>query len=140
MTTTSQIEVVSKRFLDTMRLAEVTGYLSYDAIVVIDQNERLEDDYFVLGITGRAGPVDWRSTPVEPATPVNGLELEGFDYVGLAFDTSTWDGSDLFLLEGTTFVIGTAKVTNAIKNSGLTNIECIPLAEFRTVYDDGDDT
>jgi hypothetical protein len=51
---------------------------------------------------------------------------------GLYFDEETWDGSDLFLLEGTRLLLVTDKVRGAVEAAGLSGFEFVPADEVVT--------
>lgn len=128
------LNVASSRFVECMERAGINGYKTYPAVIDLADGTELTD-YSVLAITGKAGPVDWKKTPVEPARTESGIPLGGHDYVGLAFDVKTWDGSDFFTTKGNAYVIGTDRVVEVIETAKLTNIRCTPLSEYRSVYD-----
>jgi hypothetical protein len=86
----------------------------------------VSDSLSLLVVTGRCGEVDDAGvgrTILRP--PVGGQAAAGWR--GLAFDLTTWDGSDLFVPRRSGYVIVTSKAKTALERSHVTNAAFTPL-------------
>jgi hypothetical protein len=101
---------VSDRIHSILNEADVTGWRSYPLAI-----EGSDEKYWGIQITGRAGP------PFRPN--------EGF-VQGLDFDRSTWDGSDMFLLDDTLFTLFSERLRNVLTKNKTSNLE---LGEISTI-------
>lgn len=110
------------RFFKALRAERVTGFDSLPASIMV--RDKTVDDYSFLVVKGRAyGIDDYKGEVIDKGPIVPG----GASVVvkrGLYFDEGTWDGSDIFLLDETLFIIVTEKVMNIIKNLAITNLTC----------------
>lgn len=110
------LKLVSDRLKERWEQASLTGWATYDVEV-----EGLDGPgYHGLRVTGRCGPLtDEQSERV--LIPPKSPEGKGvLGWRGLYFDAETWDGSDVFLPEGTAWIFVTERVKQAAK--GLTNL------------------
>ncbi len=104
----------------------VTGWTTYP-MNLYRKDGALCPGYAGLSVIGRCGPVqEDRSVRVpdqnrRPGTP---------DLVGIYFDESTWDGSDLFCPAGTNALLfATAKVKDLFESCKLSGFRFTPLNE-----------
>ena len=51
-------------------------------------------------------------------------------WIGMYFDPATWDGSDIFISEGSTTTIVTSRLKEQLESADVTNIRFTPLTEF----------
>lgn len=102
---------VSERIHNLLIQEGITGWRSYPLAI-----EGSDEKYYGMQITGRAG------SPLA-SIPVGFIE-------GLDFERSTWDGSDMFLLEGTLFTLFTQRVRDLLVKHKTSNLE---LDEISTV-------
>ena len=123
-TTATLPVVVSDRFVDVLREVEATGWSTYP-IELHDKDSDLIEGYCALAVKGRCGPLLDQRSRIEMRVGPTG-KSKAFK-VGLYFDSSTWDGNDVFLPEGTSFVFATEKVKSAVEEAGLTNVAFTPL-------------
>jgi hypothetical protein len=124
--TTLARNLVSARFVGVLNAHGFTGWRTF--AVTIEEPEEIPD-YFVLGVTGRCGPIDDALSdriiippPVPQGRPSPGLR-------GLCFAPETWDGSDIFLAENYNGHFVTTAVKDAIEVAGLANVELQCLAD-----------
>lgn len=95
---------VSDRIHSALIQAGMKGWRSYRI-----QIEGHDEKYWGIQITGRSGP------PIRPAKT-------GFT-VGMNFDPLTWDGSDLFLMQGTYFTLVSERLRDLLIKLKTTNLE-----------------
>ena len=121
--------LVSKRFCTVLEREGFTGWSTYLVAVYDGEGRRLRG-YKGLSITGRAGPVDdsrskkvWRPPYVEGGPRIR-------RQVGLFFKNDQWDGSDIFLPEGSCWVIVTKQVKDALQGLNIPNVEFRPLSNL----------
>src|SRR5262249_14121738 len=88
--------VVSKKVVDLWEDRSFRGWLKVPAAVLDRKRIPINDEYFGIMITGRAGPRD--------KTFANCIR----------FDPRTWDGTELFLLADTDCVLVTRSVVEAL--------------------------
>jgi hypothetical protein len=102
---------LSDRLHDLLISAGITGWQSYPLAI-----EGGDEKYWGIQIIGRAGP---------PFRPHEGF-VEGLD-----FDRSTWDGSDMFLLEGTLFTIFSERLRNLLVKHKSSNLDLEEISAIR---------
>jgi hypothetical protein len=120
--------LLSPRFHQLLRDHDFTGWTAHPAEVELRRGERAE--YGALAVSGRSGPIDDKRSErvvLPPAAP-GGNEVPGLR--GLLFDPRSWDGSDVFTPEGSTFVLVTDRVRDAIAAAGLTNVALERITEI----------
>ena len=102
-----------------------TGWKTYPVHVLGPEQEGYED-YHGLAITGRCGPLEYtRSIPFQK-------QMSGgvFTYWrGEYFDEATWDGSDLFVPEGTAVILVVEEVKQAFVRAKVRNVRFTRLTE-----------
>ena len=88
------------------------------------------EGYHGLSITGRSGPPvdEWSEEVTIPPRAPGGRP--GRRLKGLYFDPDEWDGSDVFVPDGTAFVIVRGAVADALRKIGATNVLLTPLPEL----------
>ena len=117
----------SDRIFDAFEENNITGWKKYCA-EVYDKKGELINGYSVLSVTGRCGPIDddkseliWRDPPVP----------EGNRYqvrMGMYFDISTWDNSDIFIPENSLAIVVTEKVKEVLDNLKVSNFNIQPVS------------
>ena len=119
--------LLSARLCEAM--TPFSGWRPLPAVIVAtDGSER--DDYVVLCVEGRSGPIDDAlSERVTLPPPVPGAP-GGPGLRGLYFEPDTWDGSDVFAPEGTTLTFMTQDVSRAIERLKPTNTLIQRLSEI----------
>lgn len=99
------LHFISPRVQKDLQDVGATGWGTYP--IALEVKGRRLEGYAGLAVAGRCGPVEADkaipSLRPGPVLPIPTL-------VGLYFDHQTWDGSDLFVPEGTTSLIVTEKV------------------------------
>jgi hypothetical protein len=121
--------LMSARAIQILRDGGFTGWRSFPVEIEGKKGQRVEG-YEGLVITGRCGPVNWsRGKHVRKPPPVP--RGQGYDaWVGMYFDPASWDGFDVFLPEGTTYITVTETVKLAFERARITNCEFEPLTQF----------
>lgn len=113
---------VQKLFMDN----EFLGWSTYP-IVLHDQTGEACAGYVGFSITGRCGPIKQQGGEVFPG------QRPGKKFVrriGLYFDDSTWDGSDLFCPAGeNNYIFVTERVKDLFEKIAIEGFEFTPLAE-----------
>ena len=120
------LKLISARVVSA--LAPFTGWTTYP-VEVYGRKGELIPGYRGLAVTGRCGPIDNRRSqpricppPVPQGQPVR-------RWFGLYFDSATWDGSDVFVPEGTGLTVVTEAVKVALQHNKITNVEFCQLTE-----------
>ena len=124
------ILLISERFLDTLLEVRATGWGTYP-VRPYDRAGLELPGYHGLAVTGRAGPIDRSRSRIELLPPPVPEEQAMYAEIGMYFDPGTWDGSDIFMPEGTLAVCVVERVKQALEERKLTNIEFTPLSERR---------
>jgi hypothetical protein len=109
--------------------AGITGFNLYPVVLKDKQKEDVEG-YSGVSIVGRAGKVDFKKSEVIKEQP------EGWPKVierlkGMYFGLEEWDGSDIFLAEGSLYVFCTKKFVDAVSKLKGHNFEFTPVSEYR---------
>lgn len=130
-TTWTILDLVSEHFCSVLRDGRYTGWKTYPVDLHGKGDERI-DGYHGLAITGRCGPIDdsksvetWRE-PRVVRKPGQRVQV----WVGLYFDPGTWDGSDLFVPEGTAMIIVVEAVKKALEKAKVSNVRFTRLTEY----------
>jgi hypothetical protein len=98
----------------------ITGWRSYP--LVIEGHE--EKKYWGIQVLGKAGPI---------YRPQKGF-VEGID-----FDRSTWDGSDMFILEGTASTLVTERLRDLLVKHKTSNLQLDEISTIRWYSTTADD-
>lgn len=96
--------LISEHLLNKLLKENITGWTSFEVNI-----EGIDEKYFCFQITGKSGSIERPNKA-------------GF-ITGMKFDLSTWDGSDLFIPEGTMTIFCTKKVKVFFEKNKITNIE-----------------
>ncbi|MGY1652859.1 hypothetical protein [Geodermatophilus sp. SYSU D01119] len=123
------LHVVSAKVIDILERHELTGWRSYP-VTGVGPHGALLNGYAGLAITGRTGPPDYSNIQVimRPLGPVGVPEPH---YRGLHPQRDTWDGSDLFVIEGRLGLCITAAAKDALTQAQLAQ----PLPLFERLCD-----
>lgn len=114
--------LISDRFRHALEESGITGWKCYP-IELYDKKGNKIDGYHGLSIIGRAGRMQRYERPP--------LEL-GYspDSDGCYFDLSTWDGSDMFILEASRFLIVTQAFVDMLRKYKITACTYIKLTDY----------
>jgi hypothetical protein len=106
-----------------------TGWDRHPARIVLPDGKRV-DNHVALTVSGRSGPIDdsLSEEVILPRPVPEGNEVPGLR--GLLFDPATWDGSDIFTPEATTFVIVTDAVREALEAASPSNLRLERITEI----------
>ena len=135
-TTWAVLALVSERFIAVLEANGFTGWATYP-IEIYDERGHAVPGYHGLAVTGRAGPIDNDLSPVMivPAPVPGGEALP--HRIGMRFWPETWDGSDVFVPDGTAAIFVTEAVRNALVKAKVTNIRLQRITEVELlVYGD----
>ena len=123
----ASLYLISDRIFDAFEENNITGWKKYCAEVYDKKGEPI-NGYSVLSVTGRCGPIDddkseliWKDPPVP----------EGSRYqvrMGMYFDISTWDNSDIFIPENSLAIVVTEKVKEVLDNLKVSNFNIQPVS------------
>jgi hypothetical protein len=112
------LNLVSKKVIELFESNAISGWSS----IPVRINGYEGSDYYILTVTGRCSEIDYgKSEPfiMAPFTPT-GRPFEA--KIGLYFDLNSWDGSDVFTPEKSTFMFVTEKVKKLLVKNKVTNI------------------
>lgn len=128
------IALLSDRFVEVLRAGGFTGWGTFP-VTLTTQGGKAIDGYHGLAVRGRSGPIDGAlSESIVLPPPVPGGAAED-GRRGLYFHPETWDGSDVFVPEGSGYVIVTEAVADAMRAAEVTNIDLEVLSGVeRPVY------
>jgi len=114
------LPLVSTRVLSTLRQMNITGWTTY-SVELYDKRGKPIPGYHGLAITGRCGAID-RSRSRKVRHPIMPGTSPADFWQGLFFKDDRWDGSDIFLPEGTGHKFVTQRVKNALESLKIPNI------------------
>jgi hypothetical protein len=122
--------LVSSRLISIFRENAFTGWDTYRASVYGKAGREIPG-YRGLVVNGRCGDIDysqcgpeWRSVPV----PRPGFEEQKV-WIGLHFELSSWDGTDIFMPESSQHIFVTERVVRVSQQEKLENLTFTPLTE-----------
>ncbi|HWI60819.1 MAG TPA: hypothetical protein VNT75_03150 [Symbiobacteriaceae bacterium] len=132
-TTWALLQLVSQRAVDVLNENHFTGWTVYPAQVTGKRGDDIPGLYLFV-VTGKSGPPDpsRRKKVMLPPPSPTGCSMPGWR--GLFFDPSTWDGSDIFCLEGTKHTIVTQAVKDALEKAKVRNFAFTALSEFESLW------
>jgi hypothetical protein len=118
-TTSSLPKVVSRRMVSVLTEAAITGWSTFP-LELRDRRGDLMEDFRGLAVLGKCGPLQLERSRVETRIGASGKPYKV--KIGLFFDTSTWDGSDLFVPAETAHVLVIGKAKRALEEAKISNI------------------
>jgi hypothetical protein len=129
------LQLVSERFIQVLADNDFSGWTTYK-VEIYDDDGRRVPGYRGLAVTGRCGPIDADLSPVMPVPPPvpEGATLP--HRIGIRFHPETWDGSEIFIPEGTGWVIVTQPVRDALTKAKITNITLTRITEIEMLVID----
>lgn len=123
--------LASARLFDALEAAVATGWSRYP-IELRGKTEELIEGYSGLVVTGRCGPLLLDQSREETRVGVSGSPYKV--KIGLYFDESAWDRSDVFSPLGTTFVFVSDKVKRAMEEAKVSGARLTRLSEFERLW------
>ena len=118
--------LVSERVVQILREGKFTGW-DVTPVELRDKAGAHLPGYYFLSVLGRCGPIDYsRSETIQERLPGGWFPR----LKGLYFDPATWDGSDIFLPEGTRFKFAVEPVKRALVRAKVKNIVFTRLDEI----------
>lgn len=122
--------LISDRMKNILKKNKITGWKSYP-VIIYDKKGGIIEGYNGFSIVGRSGPLDLKNQPIEPVIDDNGHVTEYKEYVGGWFNISTWDGSDIFILGESLWIIITERLYKILKKEKITAIEYERISDLR---------
>ena len=129
---TSLIGVIAmhEKVFKLMENNDISGWKKYP-VNVYDRYGKLYDDFAGISVTGKSGPLDWSgSQRVQVLTKSKGSSPL-YDLIGATIEHEYWDGSDIFMPEGTTYLLATERLVEILKNINVRNIDYVRITEWR---------
>lgn len=123
--------LISDRMKNILKKNKITGWKSYP-VIIYDKKGGIIEGYNGFSIVGKSGPMDPRRQPTEYyVRKWDGSVSDSLDYIGGWFDISTWDGSDIFILGESLWIIITKRLYKILKKEKITAIECERVSDLR---------
>lgn len=129
-TTFGEIVVVSEHVVQTLRDIRATGWSTYPVTLRVSKLDTLPG-YRGLSVTGHAGPIDRDASKLVSRPPAVAQGKVTYAEIGLFFDEKSWDGSDVFIPQGTTIICVVDRVRQAFEERNLTNVLFQPLSTYQ---------
>jgi len=121
------VNIVSDKVVNILRENQIKKFTTYPVKVVLENGERLEG-FHGLSVLGRAGPIDLVRSRAKVVYRDNDTPFP-LRMNGLYFHPENWDGSDIFTLDETSYLLITQKVLNFLKK--VKGFEAVPLSKFQ---------
>ena len=110
--------------------SNIKGWSTYP-VRVLDHSDRAVLGYAGLAVTGRCAWVGFDRREEAPAWTPNAGDGMTPDFVGLQFPQESWDGTDIFVGEGSKFrwpwIVVNQRIYDLLKKNKVTNYELRPL-------------
>ena len=119
--------LISNRVVEVLR--SFRGWDVYP-VEVYGKDGRPLPGYHGLQVIGRCGPIQKERARRRIVPPISEDGPPSLELVGLHFDPSTWDGSDIFYPQRTCIKVVTEPLMEAMKEARLSNIEFTPAEEY----------
>ena len=114
--------LISDRFKNVLEECGITGWKSYP-IALFDKKGNPVKGYNGFSITGRAGKMQkYDQLPLECGYSA--------DADGYYFDVETWDGSDLFITEGSWHIIANERFIKVLVDNKITACNYCRLTDY----------
>ena len=114
--------LISDRFKKILEESDITGWESYP-IALFDKKGNRVEGYNGFSITGRAGKMGkFDQLPLECGYSA--------DADGYYFDVETWDGSDLFITEGSWHIIANDRFIKVLVDNKITACNYCRLTDY----------
>ncbi len=123
--------LISDKMKNILEQENLTGWKTF-IIQVLDKSGQEIKGYHGLSITGKCGSIDFSQCELIEKQLIYEGPISKY-YKGLYIGLDKWDGSDLFLPEGTFQIITTQKAMDAFKKNKLTNIKFENLVDVETL-------
>jgi hypothetical protein len=111
-TTWGVLFLVSRRFRDALQRPGLTGWSTRP----IELDPRLPADLELLVVSGRCGP----------AYTASRNPLPGLPRLGTFIDPGNWDGTDVFVADGSGAVLVSPSTADVVERASLRNVELEP--------------
>jgi len=121
-TALAPVELISDRVVAIFKSFEITGWTTYPVVVHNKDGSKI-DGYNGLAITGHCGQLDDSRCIQKQFPPPSSVAPSRLSWIGYYFEEKSWDGSDIFIPEGTGIIIVTNRVKEIIRKNKLTNVD-----------------
>ena len=129
-TTLASVKLISERIFNAFVASGVTGWEGIPVDVRRADGHAVRG-YYLFVVKGRSGPIDnARSVQVDRIRLVKGSQRLSKVWMGLFFDESTWDGSDVFAPGRSAFCFVTQKVKDILERENATNFSIRALVDI----------
>jgi hypothetical protein len=118
----------SSKIINLLLENNITGWKAYPA-VIYDKKSNIIDGYSLFEVTGKCSTIDWNKSEKFKKQFVPNAPFADM-LRGIYPDLSTWDGSDIFMVEGKLFMFVTEKIKSIFTKNKITNVEVIKSTEF----------
>jgi hypothetical protein len=125
------LKFVSAAFIKAFESNRVTGWSTFPVELRTQGSSGELAGYRGLAVTGRSGPIDRSRSQIVERLTRGGKGGVLYAEIGLYVDKSTWDGSDLFIPEGSSVVCLSEAARGALDGAGLTNVRLVPNEEYQ---------
>jgi hypothetical protein len=121
--------LISDRLVRVLTDEKVTGWSPWEAIVRMPDGGG-RSDYKGLSVQGSAGPIDVGAgqATLKPRRYGSGGAIS--TRLGLPFEQSSWDGTDIFVPSGTGYILCVERVRELFRKHGVTNARLTPIEEI----------
>jgi len=120
------IRLVSRRLVSLLRDSGIAGWSTFP-VEVYGREGEVMSGFDGFAVTGRCGKFDpAKSLPFLKRMPGGVFP----HFKGRFFRPDSWDGSDVFSPEGTTFLFVTRAVYDVLRRGGARNVEYRPITEM----------
>ena len=118
--------VISEKIKNIFEKNNLTGWKTFP-VEVLDKRKRKIEGYYGMTITGKCGPVD--NSKSEIVLSQDSYFLGEKAYKGYYIGLDKWDGSDFFIPEEDSWLIGSQKVVDVFKENQIKRLKPVNLAD-----------
>jgi hypothetical protein len=119
-TTSGATRLASDSFVSALKACGASGWTTFPVKLIARSGLEISG-YHGLTVTGRAGPLDGTGTRIVKIPPRTPGGVETYEERGWSFEQSSWDGSDIFVPEGTIAICVVERVKSALEAAKLSN-------------------
>lgn len=123
------VYLVSEKIQSILKDSGFKGF-NFRHVTLTNKKNELIHGYQLLSIVSKVGPIINEKSARKMMPPLVSWGDYYEAYIGLYFDTSTWDGSDFFYPEGTSYIFVVEDVKRLFEEHNVTNCQFHKVVEL----------
>jgi hypothetical protein len=122
--------VITERLVQLLKKERITGWKPYPVEVYDQKGQQVSEQFHGFSITGRGGPQDVTRGVESVFTEDDGTK-KPMRMSALYFDLNNWDGSDLFIIDDSYWLLATPRAIEVFESAKVTGWKPKKLTEVK---------